>query len=67
MERLMTRQEVEVHCGLSRTSIYRLMRAGEFPEAVKVGAKAVRWRQSEIHAWLEARPRASGEASRPAA
>ena len=67
MERLMTRRDVEAHCGLSRTSIYRLMRAGQFPEAVKVGPKAVRWRQSEINAWLQARPRATGDGPRPAA
>ena len=59
-ERLLRRDEVERRCGLARTSIYRMMRAGTFPEPLKVGARAVRWPESEVEAWLSARPRAQG-------
>lgn len=62
-DRLLRRSEVEARVGLGRTSIYRLMRQGRFPEPLKVGPKAVRWPESEIEAWLAARPRASGEAA----
>ena len=57
-DRLLRRQQVEEITGLSRSSIYRLMKSGEFPLPVRVGATAVRWRASDITAWLESRPTA---------
>ena len=65
-DRLLRRTEVEVRTGLSRTSIYRLMREGRFPEPLKIGSKAVRWPESEIADWLTARPRAKGETGQAA-
>ena len=59
-DRLLRLNEVQARCGLSRSSLYRMMRDGSFPEPLKVGVRAVRWRESEIEAWLEALPRASG-------
>ena len=60
-DRLLRRRQVEEITGLSRSSIYRLMQDGEFPRPVKVGPAAVRWRASDITAWLESRPEARGE------
>ena len=60
-DRLLRRGEVELRCGLARTSIYRMMRAGKFPEPVKVGPRAVRWAKSEIEKWVAERPRAGGD------
>lgn len=65
-DRLLRRREVEARTGLSRTSIYRLMREGRFPEPLKIGSKAVRWPESEIGDWLAARPRAKGETGQAA-
>ena len=62
-DHLMRREEVEARCGISRTTVYRLMRCGEFPEPIKVGPRAVRWPNSEIEQWLSDRPRATGEAA----
>ena len=61
-DRLMRREQVEQRTGLARTTIYRKMRDGSFPQPIRVGARAVRWPCSEIEAWLAARPRATGEA-----
>ena len=61
-DRLLTRTEVESRVGLTKTTIYRLMRGGRFPEPLKISTRAVRWSASEIEAWLASRPRASGEA-----
>ena len=61
-DRLLTRAEVESRVGLTKTSIYRMMRAGQFPEPLRISTRAVRWSASEIEAWLADRPRASGEA-----
>ena len=60
-DRLLRREEVEQKSGLARTTIYRLMRAGAFPEPLKVGPRAVRWPESEIEKWVSERPRASGD------
>ena len=60
-ETLIGRQEVERMVGLSRSTIYDAMRRGDFPLPLKVGPKAVRWRSSEIEAWVESRPLATGE------
>ena len=60
---LLRREQVEQRTGLARTTIYRKMREGSFPEPLQVGARAVRWPASEIDAWLASRPRASGEAA----
>jgi prophage regulatory protein len=38
--------------GLSRSTIYLAMTTGSFPKAVQVGARAVRWRSSDISAWV---------------
>ena len=58
---LLTRRQVEERCGLSTSSIYRLMREGLFPEPIRIGVRAVRWPSSEINTWLSTRPRARGD------
>ena len=63
-DRLLRRPEVQRLTGLPVSTIYYHMRTGSFPEPLKIGARAVAWRLSEVQAWLEARPRATG---RPAA
>ena len=60
-DRLLRLSEVEARTALSSTTIYRKMREGSFPEPLKIGARAVRWPESEIEAWLSARPRATGD------
>jgi len=41
--------------GLSRMTLYRLMRAGQFPPALKLSPKAVGWRASDVDHWIEQR------------
>lgn len=43
--------------GLSRSSIYNYIAAGLFPKQHSMGIRAVRWRASEVHAWMEERAR----------
>ena len=62
-DKLLRREDVEARTGLSRSSIYRLMRLGKFPEPLKIGENAVRWPESELSAWLADRPRATGAAA----
>ncbi|MCY3802920.1 MAG: AlpA family phage regulatory protein [Gammaproteobacteria bacterium] len=60
-QQLLTRTDIEVRFQIGRSTIYRLMRAGKFPNPVQVGPRAVRWLESEINAWVLAQPRATGE------
>ena len=58
--KLLTRPDIEALTGLKCSTIYRLMRRGEFPEPIRIGERAVRWPEAEIEAWIASRPRASG-------
>lgn len=46
--------EVSTRVSLSRTSIYAAIKAGTFPAQKKISARAVRWQESEINAWIDA-------------
>lgn len=41
--------------GLSKTTIWRLERAGDFPKRVKLSAGAVGYHLTDIQAWLATR------------
>jgi prophage regulatory protein len=41
--------------GLGRSTIYRLIAEKKFPGPVRVGDRAVAWRQSDLDQWSEAR------------
>ena len=57
--RLIRRDQVLHICGISRSGLYDLIARGLFPEPVRIGRRAVAWRESEIAAWIESRPLAS--------
>lgn len=50
-----TLKEVLERTALSRTTMYRLMAAGKFPNKVSLGAQAVAWDKYEIEMWMEHR------------
>ena len=60
-DRLLRRPEVEELTGLSRASIYRRMDSGKSPPPVRVGSIAVRWKESDITAWMQSLPAATSE------
>ena len=62
-DKLLTRTEVESRLQLRKSAVYRLMRDPDsgFPLPVKISARAIRWRQSEVEAWLADLPRATGQ------
>ncbi|MEP7247853.1 MAG: AlpA family transcriptional regulator [Gammaproteobacteria bacterium] len=59
MSFLRLRQVVSV-TGLSRMTIWRLERAGGFPQPRQLGARSVAWLQSEVEQWIESRPATGG-------
>ena len=54
--RLLRSRTVISMTGLSRMTIYRLEAQGHFPKRIKLGEKAIAWRQDEIDDWIQARP-----------
>lgn len=45
----------EFAAGLSTTTIYRLMGEGKFPRPVRIGGRAVAWKESDLLQWQAAR------------
>ena len=41
--------------GMSRPSVYRMVKAGTFPQQVTLSPGTVGWIRSEVEAWLEKR------------
>lgn len=51
---------VESLTGLKRSSIYALMRARSFPGSVRLSARAVAWRETDVLAWCSQRTQTGG-------
>ena len=50
-EQFLRRRQIEELTGLAKSTIYDRITAGTFPKPVKIGDRAVAWRQSDIDAW----------------
>ena len=61
---LLRRPQVENMTGLKRSSIYALMRCGQFPRPVKLSARAVAWHADMIQTWILERTSAAARVSR---
>jgi prophage regulatory protein len=49
---LLRMPQVKARTGLSRSTIYLRIKAGEFPTQVSLGARAVGWIEAEIERWI---------------
>lgn len=54
-DRILPWSQVKVICGLSRTTVWRMQKTGDFPACVQVSLNRVGWWQSELLAWRRAR------------
>jgi len=52
---IMRRDEVERKTGFKRAHIYNLMKEGKFPQAKRIGLRAVGWDSLEIERWVSER------------
>lgn len=52
---VMRRDEVERKTGFKRAHIYNLMKEGKFPQAKRIGLRAVGWDSLEIEQWVAER------------
>jgi excisionase family DNA binding protein len=53
-DRLLTTRQVAEWLGFSPETILRRYRAGELP-GIRLGSNVLRFRESEVEAWLESR------------
>lgn len=51
-ERLISFDEVHHRTGLSRTTIWRLERACEFPRSVQISRGRRAWREADVDQWI---------------
>ncbi|MFT8896460.1 MAG: AlpA family phage regulatory protein [Acetobacter sp.] len=59
IDHMLTRREVESRIGLGRSSIYQRLKDGSFPQPVRYGSRTIRWKESQIIAWLKEQEDAS--------
>lgn len=55
MTKLIRLPDVIARTGLSRSRVYELMNAGNFPRPVKHSARVNTWPESEIDDWIATR------------
>jgi prophage regulatory protein len=60
-DRLIRLPEVERASGLKKSTIYGLMRKGEFPRCIHVTRRLAAWPESAVLAWVNARIREGSE------
>ena len=53
--RILRWPELRNTVGYSRTNIYYLMKKGDFPQAIKLGGRAIGWLESEVNEWINDR------------
>lgn len=54
--KLLRMPQVIALTGLSRMTIYRMEKRGEFPGRVQLGPNSIAWHEQEIDSWIAARP-----------
>ena len=63
-EQLLRITDVQARTGLSRASVWRLVRDASFPAPVRIGRRAVAWLDTEIDSWIASCVRARDTALR---
>jgi prophage regulatory protein len=57
--RIIRIKQVKERTGLSRSTLYTLIKEGKFAPPIPIGARCVGWLSSDIDAWIESRIKAS--------
>lgn len=52
-DRILRLRTVLDRTGLTRSTLYRKIKAGEFPNQLQISTNCVGWRESSVAAWLE--------------
>ncbi|MFZ2999140.1 MAG: AlpA family phage regulatory protein [Undibacterium umbellatum] len=62
MQTIIRLPQVKQRTGLSRSTIYSLIKVGQFKAPISLGARAVGWLESDVWGFIEARVKASRKA-----
>ena len=54
--RLIRSKEVQAITGLPKSSLHNMASAGRFPAPLKLGARAVAWRECDVAEWIAGLP-----------
>jgi len=54
--KLLRIREIMDITGLSRMTIYRMEKTGDFPNRRRLGMNSVAWIEGEVNTWIETRP-----------
>ena len=54
-DKIFRRPAVQDITGLSRSTLYAMIAEGRFPAPVKLGTRAVGWRETGLTTWLASR------------
>ena len=60
-EQFLRIREVLRLTGLSRSTLYVMVNENQFPVPVRLRARAVAWRASQVREWMDTRPEATPE------
>ena len=55
-ERLLRIDDVCFLTGLGRSTVYAMVKGGDFPQPVQLHGACVAWRETEVDTWIAARP-----------
>ena len=55
MRKLIKKNEDMEMCGISSSTLYRLIKSGQFPNPVKTSERSVAWIENEVSEWIELR------------
>lgn len=44
-----------ISTGLSKSTLYKMIKAGTFPAPKQLGARSVGWLESDVQAWIDSR------------
>lgn len=52
MSKILRLDGTKAATGLSRSTIYNMMKSGEFPQSILLGARAIGWLESDVQQWI---------------
>ena len=54
-QKILRLKAVQDWTGLSRSTIYAMLKAGNFPQSVSLGERSVGWYEADIQGWINSR------------
>ena len=56
MDALITEKQLLVHLSISRATLWRKVRRGEFPPPREISIGRKGWKESDVSDWIDSRP-----------